>query len=189
MDPRSFNVLIDKPPEEVEVNGREYKIRTDFRVALAYLRLVRSEEPEDVKNEYGLSLFYGDEIAPQDIAALFDYMGFYLRRGRPKEETKGPLVFDILEDAGRIFAAFLQVYGINLRRTRVHWWVFGELLEGLPQEGTRLAEVIDIRRRPFEKWMKPGQRNELQRMKDRYKIGGPAAALDDLFEALKGVAR
>lgn len=185
-----YNPLIDTPPVTVSVNGRDYKISSDFRVTLAYLRLMKSDESNEEKVLFGLSLYYGDRIAPDDVAHLVEYIGYFIRRGEAGEtkESKAFPTFDILEDSGRIFAAFLQIYGINLRKVRMHWWVFSELLEGLPK-GTHLADVIEIRGRKFEKWMKPADRNELQRVKDRYRIGEPTDIMDNLFTALKGIAR
>ncbi len=185
-----FNVLIDEPPVAVEVNGRLYHIHSDFKTVLAYLRLQAGGDDDEDKARFGLSLFYGDDIARDDIPELFEYMGYFIRRGADKEEHRdtGAAVFDLMTDSGRVFAAFLQAYRINLRRASMHWWTFCELLEGLPK-GTHLSDVIEIRGRKFEKWMKPADRNELQRAKDRYRIGEAVDVMDNLFTALKGIAR
>lgn len=184
-----FNVLLDRPPETVEVNGRSYPVASDYRVALAYFRLMGGDDDDQDKALFSLSLFFGSEMAPDDIPELQKYIGWFLRRGRDEEpQDKKARVFDMLEDSGRVFAAFYQIYKINLRTARVHWWVFCELLEGLPK-GTHLSDVIEIRGKKFEKWMKPADRNELQQIKDRYRIGPKVSAMDALFSMLKGVAR
>ena len=44
-------------------------------------------------------------------------------------------MFSYTEDAGCIFAAFLEYYGIDLERVRyMHWWKFLILFEGLPEQ-------------------------------------------------------
>jgi len=191
---RGFNVLLDNPPEEVTVNGHTYRINTDFRVVLAYLREMENEEhDEDERNGIGLALFYGAEVYAEDIEGLCQALKYFLACGEESDEeedggnAKKPPVFDLLVDSGRIYSAFLQVYGVNLRQVKVHWWVFKELLDGLPG-GTKLEQVIEIRRRPFEKGMKPAERNELQRMKDIYRIGEKRDVMSDLFTAISGVA-
>jgi hypothetical protein len=189
---KPFNVLLDKPPEDVWINGRQYKINTDFRVVLAYLREMENEgHTEDERNGIGLALFFGEEVRAGDLEDLAKALEFFITRGEAaEEEDEGPKrapVFDFLTDSGRIYAAFLQVYGVNLRQVKVHWWVFKDLLDGLPS-GTKLEQVIEIRRRPFEKGMKPAEKNELQRMKDIYRIGEKRDVLSDLFTAISGVA-
>lgn len=193
--PRLFNVLLDKPPEDVTVNGRTYTINADFRVVLAYLREMENEEhDEDERSGIGLALFFGEEVYADDLEGLCEALKYFLACGEEIDEEeddgrdiKKPPVFDLLVDSGRIYSAFLQVYGVNLRQAKVHWWVFKELLDGLPG-GTKLEQVIEIRRRPFEKGMKPAERNELQRMKDIYRIGEKRDVMSDLFTAISGVA-
>lgn len=188
---KRFNILIDNPPVACEVNGRNYRIQTDFKTAIAYIRLQTGDDDDEDKARFGLSMFYGDEIALDDIEGLLEYLEWFLRRGQERDDTergsRAP-TFDIMTDAGRIYAAFMQIYRINLRTARIHWWTFGELLEGLPK-GTHLADVIELRGRKFETWMKPADRNELQRAKDRYRIGEAVDVMDNLFTALKGIAR
>lgn len=187
---RSFNVLLDEPPVSIEVNGRAYPVATDYRVALAYFRLMADDDMTDKDRAlFGLGLFYGNMIAPDDVEELQKYISFFLSRGGDKEDgASGPRVFDILEDSGRIYAAFYQIYKINLRKVKMHWWVFCDLLEGLPK-GTHLADVIELRGRKFEKWMKPVDRNELQKAKDRYRLGPKTDVMEGVFNMLKGIAR
>lgn len=185
-----FNPLLDSLPGVCVVGEHTYTIATDYRIVLAYLRLMAGDDEDDDKAILGLSLFFGDQIARNDIQELLDYMQWYIRRGR-KEEVNGngpASTFDILEDSGRIYAAFLQTYKIDLRKAKLHWWIFGELLESLPR-GTHLADVIDIRGRKFEKWMKPADKNELQRIKDQYRIGEKRDAMAPVFDMLRGIAR
>lgn len=188
---KAYNPILDELPFECDANGRSYKANTDFRNVFAYFRLLESEDQDEDKVFFGLDLFFGDMIAADDVEILIDWIKWFIRRGKNKEEDeeeiKGPVMFDLIVDAGRIFSAFLQIYGINLRKVKMHWWVFGELLEGLPR-GTHLADVIEIRSRKFEKWMKPSDRNELQRLKDRFRIGEKVDPFDGLFDMLKGVA-
>lgn len=187
-----FNILIDPPPVTALVNGHEYRVQSDFRTALGYLRLLRDQDkPEEEKAIYGLYLFFGNDVQQDDVAGLFEYIAWYMRRGRPvqDEASKKPRTFDLLQDSGRVYAAFLQVYGINLRHARIHWWVFCELLEGLPK-GTHLSDVIDIRGRKPESWMKPGDKNELARAQKYYRLEDEQEedVIGGLFDSLAGMA-
>lgn len=190
-----FNLLIEDPPVTAEVNGREYSIDADFRVVLSYLRLLDDKDTSDQdKTTLALVLFFGEKIRSDDVEELVKFLRWYINRGEEPEpvdpeKPKPPRYFDILIDSGRIYSAFFHIYHINLRDVRMHWWIFMELLEGLPH-GTHLSDVIDIRAKPFRKDMEPGERNDLARLKKRYAIDeAKTDVLGGLFESLKGIAR
>ena len=193
--PRRFNPLLDKLPVTAHVNGHEYPVQSDYRTALGYLRLLKDKETaEEDKALLGLSMFFGDEILRDDVAGLFDFMGWYLRRGQeqPKkdDEAKEPRHFDIEIDSGRIYAAFFQTYHINLTKVRMHWWTFLALLEDLPK-GTHLAEIIELRGRTAEKWMTPAQKNSLAKAQRYYSIDDEEEPdiMAGLFECLAEASR
>lgn len=184
-----FNLLIDNPPTTATVNGTDYAINTDFRTVLSYLRLLDDEDLSDQdKTVLALVLFFGKRIKSADIEGLVAYVRWYINCGQePKNEKKKERYFDILIDSGRIFAAFFQIYNINLRETSIHWWIFCELLAGLPK-GTNLADVIDIRARPFRPDMKPSERNELAELKKHYALDDKKSdVLGNLFDSLARV--
>lgn len=189
---KQYNPLLDAPPETAEVNGRTYQVATDYRIALAYIRLQESDDMTDQdKAVMALSMFYGPQVQIEDMEALAEHLRWFLRRGKEEdaqEGSHGDPVFDIQVDAGRIFAAFLQAYRINLRKVRMHWWIFLELLDALPQ-GTHLADVIEIRQRPFRQGMSAAERNSLARMKDHYRIGIHRSPEEGLFASLLEAAR
>ena len=183
-----FNVLIDELPSGAVAGGVFYPIRSDFRNVFSYVRMLGDDTlSQQEKTLMALVLFYGETL-PEDLSPLAQYLTLFINLGEETEASTGPRLFDLLGDSGRVYAAFRQVYRIDLRQARAHWWVFCELLEGLPN-GTHLAEVIDIRGRKFEEWMKPSDRTALQRLKDRYAIGGEQVdVITGLFESLRGLA-
>lgn len=189
---KQYNPLLDAPPETAEVNGRTYQIATDYRIALAYIRLQESDDMTDQeKAVMALSMFYGPKVQIEDMEALAEHLRWYLRKGKEdeaQESSRADPVFDIQVDAGRIFAAFVQIYRINLRKVRMHWWIFLELLDALPQ-GTHLADVIEIRQRPFRQGMSAAERNSLARMKDHFRIGNNRSPAEGLFASLLEAAR
>lgn len=63
-----------------------------------------------------------------------------------KKNTSDTKTMDFEQDAGLIYAAFLQTYGIDLYavRNQMDWRIFVALLKGIP-ENTELSRVIRIR--------------------------------------------
>jgi len=196
MAPKRFNPLIDDLPRSVEVGGVEYQVQTDFRQALEYFRSLDDLDSDQTqKTLIGLRVFFGDQIRRDHVDGLVLKLKWFLNCGKPESKPSNEeKVFDLLEDSGRIYAAFLQVYQINLRKVRLHWWVFCELLEGLPQ-GTHLANVIDIRSRPLPKGTSPEAKEAAQKLlraKARYKLGADRPgrdAMSQFLDFLKGIAR
>jgi hypothetical protein len=166
------NAILDakRRPTSIAANGHEYRLNTDFRVVLGYLRLMTYDDMnESEKVLTGISLFIGTGFYQADVKEIqAEIRAYILRNEKPGDDKKEPL-FDYLVDSGRIMAAFLQVYGIDLEVEKMHWWRFVELLDGLPNR-THLSEVIEIRGRKIDKHMSPAEKNELTKLKHHYRI-------------------
>lgn len=84
-------------------------------------------------------------------AAVTTLFKDYIDTG-PHSARKGPRAFDLKQDAPFLYAAFRQIYGVDLfmEQGRLDWRTFSAMLAGLPA-GTRLSEIIDIRTREIPK--------------------------------------
>jgi hypothetical protein len=136
--------LQDRLPDGVTVDGRFYRLDFDFRNVLRMLEVVaRADLMTEARDYLALKCLtkhprHPGKVLPAVYAVLFEET--------PKSE--GPKVTDFVQDAGLIRAAFLQSYGIDLYRDRLHWIAFRELLCALP-EGSRYRDVVGIRARPI----------------------------------------
>ena len=139
-----MNILIDdmELPDQAEVNGKPYEIRTDFRISILFELMMQDEGMDaGTKVQKCLSLYY--PVIPPDLGWAVDTALWFYRCGR--EETaeqkrmasrrgKNP-VYSFEHDAGRIYAAFLLAYGIDLQDIPyMHWWKFRFLFNGLPKD-------------------------------------------------------
>lgn len=127
-------------------------VRTDWRVMAefenALFRVQKGGESAFIRNSFsafyprpplgfskkawdGLLWFYRCGKEPRKAAASGDGAG----AGRP---------YDFEADAALIFAAFRQAYSIDLARTRMHWWQFRALFDGLP-ENCQFCRVVSYR--------------------------------------------
>ena len=122
-------------PQYVEVDGKQYKINTDFRVAIECNRIAEDETIGDL--ERSLAIIYtlfGDEgiDTPEHYEKLLELAKMYLLCGREyNEELNEKPDMDFLEDYSYISTSFLSDYHIDLDTSSMHWWKFMDLMNGL----------------------------------------------------------
>jgi len=122
-------------PEYVEVNGRKYKINTDFRVAIKCNEIAEDKDINDLKRGLAVicTLFGKDSINHrEDYEKLLELAKKYLLCGKEAEDTqdKEPDM-DFVKDMDYIEASFMSDFHIDLENTQMHWWKFMKLMNGL----------------------------------------------------------
>jgi len=122
-------------PEYVEVQGKKYKINTDFRVAIECNRI--AEDGTIGNLERSLAVIYtlfGDEgiNTPQHYEKLLELAKMYLLCGEEyNEELNEKPDMDFIQDYSYITTSFMSDYHIDLDNTNMHWWKFMDLMNGL----------------------------------------------------------
>ena len=110
---------------------------------------------------------------PGDLEQALEAVGAFYRQGRPRQET-GPQAYDLLVDAGPIFAAFRRQYGMDLNEAGdMHWWHFLGLLEGLITHS--FSQRVSYRVGDL-KGLSPEQRAEVLRYRALYRLEGEEEA-------------
>ena len=132
--------LQDKLPDHVRVNGRKVRLDLEFRNVLRMMDTLGRDDLLPEAREW---------LACRCICR-------HPRKGMLKEVRK--LLFpeaverekitDFEQDADLIRAAFMQEYGINLFRDRLHWFEFACLLSCIPA-GNKYSDILNIRIRPM----------------------------------------
>lgn len=121
-----MNLLIEKFPEFLVVNGAECPVNWDFRTVLKCNEIIESaEELTGDSLLKVLLLFYRD--CDYFTEGHVDKMFWFFSCGREQSKKKFPRKiagvndkqpFDFQEDAGLIYAGFIQQYGIDLRQKK-----------------------------------------------------------------------
>lgn len=188
-----LNVLYEQFPEHVIVHGIQYQIETDFREWIRFYELVEDDTvPWMIKVDLMLRWFCDD--IPDDLESAIYALGDFLSARELYEidedspdyksdnECKEP-VFSFSEDAGCIYGAFVDCYGIDLQTVPyMHWWKFWTLLDGLPHDTEikqrimyRSIDVNSIEDKEEKKRVKKIQREIALKKKNRcmsdYEIG------------------
>lgn len=99
------------------------------------------------------------------------------------DDTKQRAPYDIRYDGDYIYASFLQAYGIDLFdvQGQLHWKKFNALLSGLP-EGTKLMEVIKIRKWKAQKGDSAEYKEEMRRLQKDYALPYEIIEEDEEYE-------
>lgn len=130
-------------PDTITVNGKDFLIKTDFRLWLKFSTMIEEERPladylfllEDVEGNIPLENFF-----PQ-------LMQFYTNpNSTPKNinSTSTDRILDYIEDGEYIIASFMQDYGIDLTEVDMHWHKFKALFAGL-RDDTKIKQIMSMR--------------------------------------------
>lgn len=172
------NILIDSLPTTVTVDGREYPIRSDFRIGILFEQLIK-DKSIDNKSKLNMILdLYFDE-KPQNVEEAFNQiLEFYQCGKKPKKQATGNArakkiqsdIYDFDYDDGYIYAAFLEQYGIDLNEVEyLHWWKFRALFRAL-KEDCEFVKIMGYRSVDLSKVKNKNERNRLARLKSIYAL-------------------
>ena len=129
-------------PETVTVSGKRYRIRTSFKYWLRFLELVE----QDDKNPYVFDFLYVDKKPSDRIKGFSALLGFCTPASLLPRLTSSDTIDKVVDyqiDAEYIYAAFYELYGIDLIEADMHWYKFQALFKGL--HDTKLNEIIGYR--------------------------------------------
>lgn len=128
-------------PTTIEVEGRSFSLKTDFRKWIFFDEMVRDNDTEGLRDLISNKPSY---LTDDIVVALYR---FYMNPNSCPHDTEssGDNAYDFREDGELIYAAFIQQYGIDLIEVDyMHWHKFKALFNGLTSN-TRMGEVENFR--------------------------------------------
>ena len=134
-------------PTAVEVGGREYAVRSDFRAVLDALAALA--DPELTPQEQAaacLCILFPDFDQLPDLQQAFHAAMVFINLGReiPENQPPKPRLVDWEKDVNVIAPAVDQVLGYSCRRcSYLHWWEFIGAFCDIGR-GT-FAQIVNIR--------------------------------------------
>ena len=161
-------------PEEIEVNGKTYRINTDFKYALACFEALEDEEINDIARAMAVVCILlgkedGDEIiipdfTQEELNYAVKLLVKYLSCNQDEKETRvnAKKDMDFVQDRKYINASFMSDYRIDLENIDMHWWKFCELFEGLTDKCI-INRVRDLRNTDISEYKDSKTRNKIQR--------------------------
>ena len=160
-------------PYYVEVNGKRYKINTDFRYAIKCNEIAQDDSIGDF--ERALAIIYtlfGDEGIenPNDYEKLLKMAQKYLSCGKELDGSADKPDMDFIEDYAYIKTSFRSDYGIKLDEENMHWYEFMEMMNGLSNSELGdcciLNRVRNLRNFDMKDIKDPKERDKIKKAKE-----------------------
>lgn len=183
-------------PEFAEIDGVQYELNTDYRVALNCFDAIEDESLNDTTRAFAVVvLLFGKENkstgeienVPDNINEALRIADKYLKCGNEKtsvETHKRDMDFNY--DMHYIKASFLSDYDIDLDEVKyMHYWKFCDLISGLTEQSI-LSKIRDLRNTDLSEYKDAKIRGKLQKaMKNVELPQKQYQATDDDIEFLK----
>lgn len=166
-------------PEYAEIDGKKYKINTDYRVAIRCndISLQSDISPEE-KGMAIIYLLFGDEGLndTKHYKELIDKATYFLKCGDITEQSQNTEEpdMDFIQDFPYIEASFMSDYGMSIKDKPMHWWEFYYLLCGLSQSAFGnscvLNRIRDLRNLDLNKIDDPKEREKMRKAKEQFAL-------------------
>lgn len=175
--------FFDYLPESIVVGGTEIPIHWDFRASIAFESVIQDPRVKPEEQLYRLlELYFDREVLPlinnlgergyaEDfLNAVFDFYKCGKTVGTiGKDMSKRP-AYSFEHDAERIYAAFLEQYGMDLYTVKnLHWWKFRAMFSNL-SDTCEIVRIMQIRTKELEPGMTAKERRALKKAKSIYAL-------------------
>lgn len=165
-------------PEYVEIDGKKYKINTDFRVAIDCEEIARDETIDDEERVFAIIYKLYGEQALKDLDnhnKLLELAKIYLGCGKEYQETNEKPDMDFKQDYGLIWASFISDYnGIDIDKENLHWWRFNEMVNGLSCSELGncclLNKVRNIRNKKLSEIKDSKERQQVRKLQEMWAL-------------------
>lgn len=162
----AYNILLDPLPDSFQ----GYLIRTDFRIGIQVSMCLQDEDMTEYERvAQALHLLFGNGAPPTETAVkgLDWFLNGWCKDDH--EKKKEDPVTDFEKDAGRIYTAIKERYGIDLKICKMHWFEFMNLLSDVNSESA-FARVAQIRGKKLEEIKNTKEQEEYKKLKKVYRL-------------------
>lgn len=137
-------------PKTVEIQGVEYDIRSDYRVAKDIFAALSDPELSDQERSYVvLNMFYPNfkKMPVEHYKEALEWCMWFIKGGEDDDgsNTKSPKLVDWEQDFKLMVAPINHVLGFEIREAEyLHWWSFLSGYYEISGDST-FAQVVSIR--------------------------------------------
>lgn len=166
-------------PEYIKVEGKEYKINTNFRVAIKCNQLAEDNNVKNYERALGIiCMLFGNEAIddaeknPDLYEKFLKCALIYMGCGKVVESNnKEQPDMDFVEDYSYIKTSFRSDFQIDLDKENMHWYEFMDLINGLSNSEIGncciLNRIRNLRNLDLSKIKDSKERNRLKEAKEK----------------------
>lgn len=155
-----------KYPEYAEVKGVQYKINTDYRVALRCFEVIEDNKISDEERAFAVVYLLFGDVPHNHMEDFLRIAGMYLRCGEPENtQETAERDIDFSADEKYIIASFMSDYKIDLPSTDMHFWQYIQLIQGFTERAV-MSRVRDIRNYDLNELKDPKARANMIKAKE-----------------------
>ena len=166
--------MITDYPEYAEINGKKYKIDTDYRTALWCFDVINDDTITDYERAMAIVYLLFDFIPKEDFLLFFEKAEKFLEYNGNEKQKKiqknRKIDMDFNKDRKYIMASFLSDFKMDINKTPLHFWEFIDLIEGL-KEDCILNRIRDIRNIDPTKIKDDETRKRIKEAQEFYSLG------------------
>lgn len=185
-----MNLIYDRYPDTVMLNGKRREIVTDFKDWLKFVDLLKDDEYGPEEKFESILLFYLDPLSDADQSnackPLIDFFKMveaddtsYQGDYEDEEPQNVKPLYDFRYDARCIIAGFWHDYRIDLTKIHMHWWKFRILLDGLSAD-TEFKQRVMYRNTDASRIKDVEERNRILRIQRNIAIPQPVPSDDEI---------
>ena len=140
----------DLLPKSLEINGRWYEIRSDYRdIREIMIAMMDVELSDNERAEVVLTIFYPglDEMPHEDYQEAINKLLWFINCGteEKKDSRKQPILVDWEKDFRYMVSPINKVVGTEIRALDyMHWWTFKAAWDEMDSE-CLYAQILRIR--------------------------------------------
>lgn len=164
-------------PKSIKVNGKSFKIKTDFQDWIKFGMISQDKELNDlrVRVELMLECVLIDDLKGVDLNKMINALFSFYKLNKelrevPKSLQSNDEPYSFEHDWDLIYSSFKQQYGINLLNDDMHWFEFKGMLDNLNQD-TPLMRIVGYRTTDISKIKDKEQKRLAGDLKDYYTLG------------------
>lgn len=180
---------IMNPCREIFIDGRAYAINTEFYVWIEIENLLFGGKDDEQSLAGALALAF--PVLPPEPKQAIEAIMWFICGGRLPEMAEGESgavpCFDIRQDFGYIWGAFISEFGIDLSKSDMHWWHFLTLL-GCLSDGCKFSRIVGCRSLDLRAVKDKEMRQMYAKMKKKFALKGTSAMGEQqIVDSLEGL--
>lgn len=145
--------MLGQLPKTLTIDGKRYKIRTDYRNVLRIFEAFADENLSDSdKLLVCLQRMYVDfRLIPRSkYKEAYEQIYWFIGCGKPEEKRPPVKIFDWIKDEPILFPAVNKIAGKEVRETPyVHWWTFMGYFDSVDPESL-FGTVLSLRQKKMK---------------------------------------